>query len=67
MDRAVVHAVLNGSLDHPVLIDAALPGELRRPHDGAQMIPSTLVDHLHLGARQGGRDQPLDLSEVGSH
>ena len=64
MDRPVVHQVLDGTLDEAMLVDPRQSLELRRAHDGAQVVAAALVEHLDGRAGQRLGDQRFDLGDV---
>src|SRR3954453_18509735 len=61
VDRAA-DLVAEDRVDHPVLLDAALPGELGR-QDGGPKVVAAAGPVLHVGARagDGGLDPVLDV------
>ncbi len=57
--------MLHGPLHHAVLLNSAVPRELRGPNDRPEVITTALIDDLNLRAGQGVGDEALDLGEVG--
>ena len=64
MDAAVVEPRLNGGIDHAVLGEEGLAGELGCDDASPQVIAAPLVDHLNLSTGQGGTDHVLEFGEV---